>query len=510
LKKSYDSDISDLVDTFYVPVLSNSIKYQRLAGFFSSSSLAIAARGISNFIKKDGYMELVCSAKFKKNDIEAIKAAYKNPNEVIEESMLSEMENLENGIIKDHVAALGWMVANNKLKIKIAVLFDNEGIPLDEKQGIFHQKVGILTDEYDNKLSFSGSINESAYGWKHNIEEIKIFREWEDQENGYFQEDFKNFKKYWNGKANRIKIYDLPEAVEKELIKIAPNNLDDINLDRNPSDKDEPKIKLWDHQNEAIKNWVNNDMMGIFEMATGTGKTFTALGCLNEFFKDNTKSICIIACPYSHLIDQWNEDLEDFGFEEDVIIANSANPSWKKDLNNYILDINTEISEQLIVFTTHDTLSSIKFIEAMKESRADIFLIVDEVHGIGSYKRRNGLLENYKFRLGLSATPTRWFDEEGTEIIMEYFKGRIYSFPLDKALSTINPATGEYYLTPYEYCPLFITLNSYELEEYELQSKKIAKSYYNTSNKKEQNEILTALLNKRQRIINNAENKYKK
>lgn len=512
LRKSYNSDINDIVKDFYIPILSNSIKYQRLAGFFSSSSLAVAARGISNFINNDGHMELVCSAKFNKYDIEAIKAAYKNPEEVIEEFMIAEMENLEEGIIKDHVAALGWMVANNRLKIKIAVLLDDEGIPIDETKGIFHQKIGILTDKNGNRLSFSGSINESAYGWKHNIEEIKIFKEWEDHENEYFLEDCKNFKKFWNGVANKIRIYDMPEAVNSSLIKIAPSNISDIKINSSyvSSVKEEPKINLWDHQNKAIENWVNNGMMGIFEMATGTGKTFTALGCLNNFFnKKKNKSISIIACPYSHLIDQWYEDLEEFGFKEDVIIANSANPSWKRELNNYIFDINTDISERLIVFTTHDTLSSNKFIEAMNESRADVFLIVDEVHGIGSNKRRNGLLNNYHYRLGLSATPTRWFDEHGTKIILDYFKDLVYSFPLEKALSTINPDTGEYYLTPYEYRPIFVNLESFELEEYILQTQKIAKSYYNTSNKEKRSEILTALLNKRQRIINNAKNKYK-
>lgn len=134
LKKSYDSDNSDIVNDFYIPILSNSIKYQRLAGFFSSTSLFIAARGISNFIHNNGYMELVCSAKFNKRDIEAIKAAYKNPEEVIAESMISEIQNIEEEIIKNHVAALGWMVAQNKLKIKIAVLLDDKGNPLDEKE----------------------------------------------------------------------------------------------------------------------------------------------------------------------------------------------------------------------------------------------------------------------------------------------------------------------------------------------------------------------------------------
>lgn len=509
LKRSYDSDFDDIINEFYIPALSNATKYQRSAGFFSSSSLAVAARGMSEFIKNGGTMELICSANFQKKDIDAIKKAYKNPGEVIEKSMLSELENIEEGIIKDHVAALGWMVANNKLKIKIAVIVDANGIPTEENRGMFHQKVGILTDKENNMLSFSGSINESESGWKHNIEEIKVFKGWEEEGKAYFSEDLKNFNKYWNGKGDRINLYDIPEAIKKELIKISPQSPDGIKIDVSKVEKNELGIKLWDHQNKAIQNWLDNHMQGIFEMATGTGKTFTALGCLTEFFKNENKSICIIACPYSHLIDQWVEDVEDSGFIEDIIIANSANPSWKRELNDFILDINTDIIERLIIFTTHDTLSSSKFINSMEDSKANILLIVDEVHGIGSNKRRLGLLEKYNFRLGLSATPTRWFDEEGTSIIMDYFKDVVFSFSLEKALTTINLATGEYYLTPYEYHPQFIELTSDELHEYKIQSSKIAKSYHLSRNKKEKNELMTLLLNKRQKIINNAKNKYK-
>lgn len=508
LKKSYDSDVDDLINDFYIPILSDSIKYYRLAGFFSSTSLAIAARGISDFIRNNGEMKLVCSAKFKKHDIEAIKGAYKNPEQLITDSILSEIDNLEEGIIRDHVAALGWMIANKKLEIKIAIIFDEKGTPLKENMGMFHQKVGIMIDKENNKISFSGSINESASGWKHNIEEIKVFKEWEEQEKEYFQEDLKNFRKYWNGNAHRIKIYDVPDAVEKRLIKIAPTTVEDINLVTKTTEKSQSKIKLRDYQKLAIKNWLDSGMKGIFEMATGTGKTFTALGCLNEIQKNESKLVSIIACPFSHLIDQWEEDLKDFGIDEDILKANSDNPSWKRELNDYILDINADVGDKLIILTTHDTLASLKFIQAMKESKANILLIVDEVHGIGSYKRRNALVRNYKFRLGLSATPTRWFDEEGTDIIISYFKSVVFGFSLEKALTTINPETGEFYLTPYQYYPQFIELTSDELQDYILQSNKISKAYHLSSDKKQKEELMTSLLNKRQRIINNAKNKY--
>ena len=154
------------------------------------------------------------------------------------------------------------------------------------------------------------------------------------------EDDLKTFNRYWECKHNKINVYDIPEAVERELIKIAPNNIADLKLDKKMEVKGKSGKKLWDHQIEAIDKWIENEMNSIFEMATGTGKTFTALGCLNELLKKENKLICIIACPYAHLIDQWIEDVNDFGFQEDIVVAYSGNQKWKRELNDYIFDIN--------------------------------------------------------------------------------------------------------------------------------------------------------------------------
>ena len=122
LKFSYDSDFDDILNDFYIPVLSESTEYCRLAGYFTSNSLAIASRGISNFILNNGRMKLICGAKLEKKDIEIIKKAHKNPEKVIEESMINELADLEEGFVKNHVKALGWMLAKNRLEIKVAIL----------------------------------------------------------------------------------------------------------------------------------------------------------------------------------------------------------------------------------------------------------------------------------------------------------------------------------------------------------------------------------------------------
>jgi len=133
LKRAYDSDIDDLLSDFYVPALSVSIRYSRLTGFFSSSTLAIAAKGISGLIRNGGMVRLVTGARFRKEDIDAIKMAYEDPATLLEKKMIKELDNLEDEFVKDHVRALGWMVANKRLRIKIATVLGEDSYPLDSR-----------------------------------------------------------------------------------------------------------------------------------------------------------------------------------------------------------------------------------------------------------------------------------------------------------------------------------------------------------------------------------------
>lgn len=508
LKISYDSDYDDILNDFYVPVLTNSVDYKRSVGFFSSSSLFIAAKGISNFILNKGHMQLICGAKLRKNDLKAIKNANSNPEKVIEESFINEIEDLEEGILKDHIKALGWMIANNTLEIKIALLLDEEGNLLSENQGILHQKVGILTDFEGNTISFSGSNNETAAAWKFNIEEFKVFRDWKSNENEYLKEDKKKFQTYWEGKANKMQIIDIPTAIKHKLIEIAPDNIENLKL-TNKKIIEENKINLWDYQKEAIQKWINNDQKGIFEMATGTGKTFTALGCAQEMLNIYKKLFIVIACPSQHLVKQWQTQIDRFGLKYDnCIIADSSNRGWKDQLADSLIDLDLGYKNHIIVLTTHRSFSSpdFKLILESNKNNLDFLLIADEVHGLGAELTIESLSELYNLRLGLSATPERWFDSSGTELIKNYFKGTVYQFNLSKAINERNPATGETYLTPYRYKPLFVSLNEKELEDYIDYSKKLALHYYDNEKK---DKSYDKLLFKRSKIIKNASSKYK-
>jgi superfamily II DNA or RNA helicase len=513
LKHCYDSDEDDILNEFYIPVLKNSFKYQRLAGFFRSSTLAVAARGIQGLLENNGEMQLIAGAVLSKQDVDAIKEGIENPEKIIEKSMINDLSSIEDEFVKDHINALSWMIAKKKLEIKIAIVTDDSGKPLDreniEQRGIFHQKIGIFEDNNGNNVSFSGSVNESASGWKTNIEDFNVFRGWVDTEKSYLEADIKRFNKFWHGDAIRARIIDMPTAIHKELIRMAPSDYKQLNLIRwsEKKKKDEKKITLRPYQNEAISKWYESDNNGIFEMATGTGKTFTALGCLKKILNENKRLVTVIACPYGHLIKQWRKEILNYGLNNDIIIADSSNPKWKNELANYLFDIKNKIKDNLIVLTTHDTFPSNDFIKIIKTSPVKIFLNIDEVHGIGAPIRKTGLIEEYQYRLGLSATPKRWLDTEGTEDIFDYFGDVVYEFSLKKAINTINPETGKTYLTPYEYKPYFVELSEDELIEYEKITTKIARAYYKSKDKHEKSDWFNLLCIKRQKIIVDAVNK---
>jgi superfamily II DNA or RNA helicase len=246
-------------------------------------------------------------------------------------------------------------------------------------------------------------------------------------------------------------------------------------------------------------------------MATGTGKTFAALGCLERVSKSTQGLLTVVTCPYQHLVQQWKREIDKFGIQyDDLITADSANPGWRDVLIDSMIDLTLGYMKRLLVLTTHRTFSSDSFVSIIinNKHRFSALVIGDEVHGLGAEKSQEGLIDEYDLRLGLSATPKRWFDTPGTRIIYDYFGGVIYEFDLRKAINRINPATGQTYLTPYRYMPRFVSLYPEELEEYTRKTRAIGLRFNQEQDEDVKDNLLELLLFKRANIIKNAQAKY--
>jgi superfamily II DNA or RNA helicase len=513
LKAQYDSDSDDILAEFYIPVLSVSKSYHRLAGFFSSTTLAVAARGMAQFVRNGGQMELLCGAKLTGRDVEAMTRAELDPGQAIANAGIRELDSLEDEMIRDHVKALSWMVATNRLKIRIAIIRNHDGQVLSDdkiaQSPIYHQKVGILSDGVDT-VSFSGSDNETAKGWVDHVEQFKVFKSWEPGHNEFLQPDLEMFDKFWSGRAVRTTVLELPQALREKMIELAPQDFPAGALSKWKWRKGpvQPLPRLWKHQQKAVDEWNSHGHRGIAEMATGAGKTLVASECIRQAFSDRGIVLAVVSVPYSHLMPQWERAFDASGLQAvPRIVADSSNPRWHEELPNHLVDIRLHKLSHLIVLTTHDSLSSPGLVEPIRRYAPGGLLVADEVHGLGAPVRRNGLIESYMERLGLSATPVRKWDDEGTAMLKSYFGDSVGGFSLRQGIDTVNPETGETILTPYEYHPVFVTLTGDEFEKYLRLSERIAKTSRMLESDPSIREGYDLLLFERQRILNSASSK---
>lgn len=519
IHEAYETGTDDLVMGFYVPMLANAKRYDRIAGFFSSTSLALAARGIAGLIANNGTMRIVASPRLSSEDVAMINGSVEDPNSLIAECLLKGIDgkDITDQFCRDHVAALGWMLANGRLEMQIAVVTDHTGRLITD-QYLVHQKVGIFYDKEFNALSFSGSNNETASGWLGNVEEFKTFKSWEPSQLPYLQSDQRKFDAFWSHQRKGVRVEQLPEAVAEKLIEIGKDfDIERIAIQKyfdhiNSEGKKRNQLRLFYYQEDAVEKWIGNGENLLLEMATGTGKTRTAIGCMRHALKNQDKQLLtVIACPQSTLTMQWKYDIEslDLGVEIDATqICDGTQHGWKRELKTKCRQLSTGMYDNLLVYTTHQTCSSPDFIDIIHNvKRADKFFIGDEVHGMGAAKTRNGLLDTYNMRLGLSATPSRWFDEKGSALITDYFGNDSYKFTIEQALSTPNPLTNKPFLVNYNYHPCFIPLTDDELEEYKKLSEKITRMN-NSKDKEEFADILEFLLFQRADIEKEAENKY--
>ena len=501
---SYETrfDRNHLLDDFYIPMLEQTKQYFRIAGFFSSSSLSVASKGIEGLVRNGGLMRLLISPKLSESDARILK----DMQFISLPDSLSFFKDLDIDRFKelDNLQALAWLLANKKLEIKIVV---------DKKstESLFHQKIGIGYDLNGDMISFSGSINETAQAWLSNIEEFKTFKSWEPGQREYLLADLQKFNEFWNGEREDIAaVYSIPDSIKERIIEVSPHDVSDLSIMRRYKEKrkeEVTEISLFSHQRNAVQTWIDNSYQLLIEMATGTGKTRTALGCMLSLLPNQKNFLVVIATPQNTLSRQWLLEMDALKIKSDrQFIIDGSNTRWKKDLEGCLLDLNAGRFNNAIIFTTHSTVSSDDFIRIIikRQGSTSLMFICDEVHAIGSDHQQQALLANYRYRVGLSATPERMFDESGTELIRRYFGNKSFEFTIKDALGTINPLSGKPFLNPFYYHPVFVELTEDEYKRYNRLSRDIAVL---SSAEEVDQDRLNLLMIKRANILKNAEQK---
>lgn len=519
IEKVYRNLSNDVINDFYIPVLRETVVYKRAVGFFNSSALYEIATGLQHLIINNGKIQLIVSPKLEEEDVEAIIKGYKTREEVIENAILKDFREPINIFQQKKLNLLANLIADGKLDIKVAFKQDMNSI------GIFHEKIGIMEDIYGNKIAFGGSMNETYSGLLQNYESIDVFCSWLPEDSQRVELKEQDFDCLWDNTHEAMNVIEFPKVAIEKLNRYKEEStfaiLEQYKLDKLEVEPEKPKKPLdtffripteeqgfkglFDYQKEAIQEWLNNDCRGIYNMATGTGKTITALGSVSELskkLKDNL--VVVIICPQTHLVEQWVEDINWFGVKP-LICYSGYN--WKEELKKEVRYFNSGIKKHFCIITTNASFTLPDLQNQLDKIRGDICLVVDEAHNFGATKQRQFMKNIFKYRLALSATLNRHHDEEGTQALKDYFGKFCIDYPLSRAIE-------EDKLTKYYYYPIVVTLEPDELEAYNEISEKISDIMRKfggsqKGGKKELPDIVETLLIKRARIVSGARNKIK-
>jgi len=506
----YRSDSTNIVDSFYVPCLSESKEYWRAVGFFTSKGLALGAKGLATFINREGHMCLVASPWLEPEDIEAFTKGYEAKEDILERALLRQLgEELLNDaslLTRHRLECLAWLIADQRLEIKLALPSLSL---LGNGHGIYHEKIGVFIDAEGNSVAFTGSPNETVGGLVSNFESIDVFKSWEDT-HGRVERKRSNFERLWNGLTSGLTVVEFPVAVKRRILRFRSGTRPVLDLESGTSKSsnmpvstpiqvvDIPSdIKLRYYQVRASEAWRSNEGKGILAMATGSGKTITALASVVGLLKEIGRIFVVVTCPFQHLVDQWAHEAELFGFRP--ILAYQTRHTWLNILNARIVDYNLGNRDNVLVIASHATFIGEPMQNTLSKVKGPSLLVADEVHHLGATKGRTSLPQVFVYRLGLSATPKRWFDEEGTVALEEYFGQTVYEFPLKDAIK-------EGCLSKYYYYPHLVELTSNELQEYEDLTKKIAQMFESGAAPGEV-PALDSLLRKRSYVLNTASEK---
>lgn len=480
IKQSYQSYRDDILKDFLVPILSEAKTYDRAVGYFSSSALIGLSLGLYKFIKNNGKLRIIASPSLTIDDFKAIQEGY-DQRRIVEQSLIRTLKDPDvySETAKNRLEFLACLIRENIIDFRIA--FSNKGL--------FHIKWGFVRDSEGRECVFNGSLNETGSAFYNNFESIDVFTNWLNPINDiYIREKREFFESLWDGREPYVQVVR-SEQVEETIIKKYLRKTkqvdsffkiqDQDDLDINSGDDEYEKLltslqtfpkPLRPYQIEAVYKFLENEGRGIFDMATGTGKTIAALGAMSALTKKvNNQLGIIIVAPLTYLVKQWGEELLD-KLNITPIVADGEH-DWEKQILKSLADFQKAVKQKkecvFCVVTTNNTFESAKFQGSLKKLRVgSLLLVVDEAHNFGTQAKLTLLDEKFKFRLALSATFDRHRDKAGTEALNQYFGPRCIEYSLGKAIE-------QGFLTPYEYHVRFVSMNEQERQAYKQLSKKI-------------------------------------
>lgn len=490
LASSYRTGTANFVHDFVAPCLAHSRRYDRGVGYFSSSWINVVGRPLNDFWARGGIARVVASPALAPRDYETLKD-------------LTLRANTESDL---PLSSLGQLLKSTKVELRLARLRAGGS-------GIYHEKVGIFSDDHDF-VAFSGSLNETYNAFLRNYELIHVFCSWREREQLIALEIKTHFTSLWNNTHAVVEVKPFAQALDwvNQAVHAQTAEVDDPENGSDPTDPRDSMseasvppplgppqgLHLRPHQIAAVTAWLDGRMQGILQMATGSGKTIAALTAAALLANRAPQLLIVVTCPFTHLVDQWESESAKFGFTP--IKCYGSYRSWIQELSRLLGLLSRGSLRFVLTVVTHSTFEGDKFQAAIRAYEGPALIIGDEVHGLATPSQLRTLSQghDFRYRMGLSATPQRHFDDGSTSALFAYFGPVVFEFNLREALK-------EGVLVPYSYFPEIVQLTEDERGAYLEISRRLASQM--GSGGLRNNPQVSLLLFRRARLIAGAQNK---
>ena len=383
----------NIVRDFYLPVLSSTKIYKRIIGHLSTESLVIASKGLVELIENGGSYRILTAINLDEENIENLNKNEASKRQILESVLMESLKAPIDSFQQARIDSLINLLEKNQLQIKLL-------IPRDLSfKGIHYERVGIVEDFEGEKMAFTTQINETPGEYISNYETLEVFPSWNEYDELRLKKKEERFEQLWNGKDERYEVIDIPISIKNLMLSfkgksdklIEPeiqieHKVDPI-LDMFP--KIPSFIEIREYQQDAIRSWFRNNCQGLLEMATGTGKTITALSATAKLWEVTRRLGIVIVCPYTHLVDQWVEDIKLFNMSP--IIAYQSRTLWEDALYSEVSAFKSGIINHFCLITTVSTFTTKAMQKILNELSSDVLFIADEAHHLGAKKEQREL-----------------------------------------------------------------------------------------------------------------------
>ena len=503
-----------LVSEALIPAMRSSTRLDMMMGYFASSSFGEIGPGLATFLRStEAPLRIVVSPFLTESDFAMVTGDEEYRTQLARRLLIENAPD-ENDLARHAVECLAWLIDAGRLILKIAVM----------RSALFHPKVWLFSDK-ESRAALHGSTNLTAAGLGRNREQITVSRDWMGPESRFAIDRLQaEFDELWSGGDDDCYVLPLDEAVARQVVE-------QYKTDRLP---DEEKFRvLWRkahnlpkpvieegstspavltvpehveyesgdyaHQGDAVRAWEAADGRGIFEMATGSGKTITAMICAARL-QDAVSGglVVVVAAPYRPLIEQWCEEVQVFGVDP-VNLTMSGGPQGRtRAIGQAGRRLRAGISRAEVLVVSNDTLCTDEFNRRLSAIPGSKLLVADECHNLGAESFTSAPPEYFEYRLGLSATPDRQYDDVGTEALRAFFGETCFTFRLERAIGKC--------LTEYDYHVHFIELTPTEMDEWSELTRQIGTQAWRLRSG-EETSYLDNLLRQRRLVLETASRK---